>query len=440
MAEPTPEEIKALLSRLSPEQLNALMQRAGEAQKQQGPTNSIEEIAKKLLTEYAKNKGSSALSSEASSGMPALTAGSQAVANSLSPAASSSFQAMNDAGVLSDSGQAAGLAGSQAANGGASLYGKLTGPGNIGQYGGYAMNALNAYNALNNPNLNGTQKAQALQKQAGLAVANYYTGGLAQLGYEGLSRTGIGKKALAMGDKVDAAINPVTMLAGGFLDSDKWKTEGDRLRALQKGGMNIPTGALGPENLTHGRTDDQLQAIAQATGTPQDVKFAKSRDVNDLKGSGQSIVNYAAFGEHDPNWFNRPMAERIAYANKLLDQGAVNEHNGTIDVNWDQASPLPASAPGKPAGGPQTIGVPRGTGDALQNIAPSLANHPAWGDSGPSGHWVDAQGNPLTGDSMIDPGFTMGNKFIPNSNQWQPGMPTHGRTARAYTSVYTGRR
>jgi hypothetical protein len=125
------------------------------------------------------------------------------------------------------------------------------------------------------------------------------------------------------------------------LEGDKFKTEGNRLKGLSKNGTFIPQSLI-DNSPTKGRSRDELLAIAQNGGTPQDIKFATSRDVNDLKGSGQSIINYATFAEHDPNWFNRPIEERTAYANQLLDQGLVSEGKGSVDVDWNNAPPLPS--------------------------------------------------------------------------------------------------
>ena len=148
------------------------------------------------------------------------------------------------------------------------------------------------------------------------------------------------------------------MIAGGMLlgagagflgkigDKDMWKTEGDRLKKLSESGAFIPPDMLSSLP-TQGRSKEELQR----TDLPDDFvgfdqngvwannKFNQSRNEADLK--GPDIVNYSTFAEKDPNWYQRPLEERINYAQSVLDAGAVREHHGTVDVDFSKAPPMP---------------------------------------------------------------------------------------------------
>jgi hypothetical protein len=132
------------------------------------------------------------------------------------------------------------------------------------------------------------------------------------------------------------------LLGGGltsfFGDTDAWKGEGDKLSKLRDSGVFVPQG-MGAEQLTHGRTRDELIDIAKATGSPEDVRYAETGDINALKGHGQSLTGFSAFAEKDPNWFNRSMDERTKIANAVLDAGAASMHKGSLDVDWDKGGP-----------------------------------------------------------------------------------------------------
>jgi hypothetical protein len=87
-------------------------------------------------------------------------------------------------------------------------------------------------------------------------------------------------------------------------------------------------------------------------------KFAKSRNVADLR--GEDIVNYSAFAEHDPQWFSKPLEERLKLANERLAAGAVKEHHGTIDVQFDKPS-QPEAKPAQPVPGAPSAPAQPGT-------------------------------------------------------------------------------
>lgn len=135
-----------------------------------------------------------------------------------------------------------------------------------------------------------------------------------------------------VGAGVGAVVGGTVGYFGNFGDFDRWKTEGDSLRKLKDDGVYVPENLLAAMP-TKGRTKEELVELAQATGG--NVKFAGSRDEKDL--SGADIVNYSAFAKNDPNWFTKPLDQRISLAQSLLDAGAVREHHGTIDIDWNKA-------------------------------------------------------------------------------------------------------
>ena len=70
---------------------------------------------------------------------------------------------------------------------------------------------------------------------------------------------------------------------------------------------------------------------------------------------GEDIVNYATFAENDPDWFKKPLEQRLAIANGALQAGAVKEHHGTVDVDWKKYQPQPLPGQPAPTGQPQML-------------------------------------------------------------------------------------
>lgn len=198
-------------------------------------------------------------------------------------------------------------------------------------YGGAALGAYNAFEGIKGKD----------PIQAGLGGAGVWAG---------LNMAGVGGLA-GLTNPIGwglVAAPTLLALANKMGDKDRWKEEGDRLNKLKEKGVYIPDGLINSLP-TKGRSKQELIALAEQTGDPAAIKFAQSRDVNDLKGAGQNIVGYSTFAEHDPEWFNRPLDQRIAYANQLLDAGVVDEARGQIKINWKNAPPSPWAAPAAPA-------------------------------------------------------------------------------------------
>jgi hypothetical protein len=153
----------------------------------------------------------------------------------------------------------------------------------------------------------------------------------------GLNATGLALGPVGWGLAV--GVPAIGALAGKLFDKDEWKTEGKRLAKLRDQGVFVPQG-MGAEQLSGGRSKEELIAIEKqniAAGKSGNVKFAESRNEKDL--TPMDIVGYATFAENDPQWFNRPVEERLQVAQRVLDQGLVRERKGTVDVNWSKFEP-----------------------------------------------------------------------------------------------------
>lgn len=140
------------------------------------------------------------------------------------------------------------------------------------------------------------------------------------------------------GAAIGGAIGLGAAGANEMFDTNKFKTEGNRFQKLRDQGINLP-GVQEAETLRQGRSKQQLIDIEKAKiaqGKYGNVKFAESRNEADLK--PEDIWGYAAFYEKYGNdWlgkFNEKKRREIAQ--KALDAGAVREHHGTIDIDWNK--------------------------------------------------------------------------------------------------------
>lgn len=131
-------------------------------------------------------------------------------------------------------------------------------------------------------------------------------------------------------------------------DKDMWKTEGNKLRKLSEQGVYVPDQFLN-NNLKQGRSKEELIAEAKATGG--NVQFAEDRKESSLR--PQDIIGYASFAQKDPQWFRKPLQQQLAIAQQALDAGAVREHHGTIDVDWNKMPEVNAGPPPANQGAPQ---------------------------------------------------------------------------------------
>lgn len=183
-------------------------------------------------------------------------------------------------------------------------------------------------------------KVLAIRNTIGLAVADFYTGGLASFAYNAIHKLwpGLGKTL----DKISVALDPVLKIVMGLFDTDRWKTEGNRLRDLLEKGIQIPEALQGALQLTRGRSKEELldPSVAldfqgyKADGTWVNNKFAMSRNESDLR--AEDIWGYAAFFEKFGNdWLGKFNADqRREIAELALKLGCVREHHGTMDITW----------------------------------------------------------------------------------------------------------
>lgn len=131
--------------------------------------------------------------------------------------------------------------------------------------------------------------------------------------------------------------------AGLFGHKPRTEEEDKRMRKLQEQGI-IPPDM--PVTFTDKGRDEQLKE-ALASGYPPDfagfaedgrwvnTKFLASGNESDLR--PEDIWGYAAFFEKYPDWLTgKSEEERRQIADMALQSGAVREHHGTIDIDWDK--------------------------------------------------------------------------------------------------------
>lgn len=126
-------------------------------------------------------------------------------------------------------------------------------------------------------------------------------------------------------------------MLGSLGDKNMFLTEGNRLQDLAKKGVGIPQQLAATLPQGKGRSTDELVAQSEAAkqqGLYSNTEFAKTRDISLLK--PEDIWGYSAFFEKYGNdWLNKFTPEqRWTIAQNALASGAVNEHHGTIDIDW----------------------------------------------------------------------------------------------------------
>lgn len=148
------------------------------------------------------------------------------------------------------------------------------------------------------------------------------------------------------GAGIGAGIGAITGYFGNFGDKDRWRTEGKRLDKLTSQGIRIPESMLGATRLTKGRSKSELiqenvtARLARGEISPEEAErrrlFETTRDEKYL--TPKDIIGNATFFERYGNdWLGKMSDEdRTRIAQKALDSGAVREHHGTIDVDWNK--------------------------------------------------------------------------------------------------------
>jgi hypothetical protein len=257
-------------------------------------------------------------------------------------------------------------AGAEAASGSAQSGTPTTATGP--NYAGYAAAAASLYNSANRFKNTSRDEQQAYEaSMAGpRAVAAFYTLGGSELA-EGFARKQWGG-TMKKFDKfmMNNPMSPVfvPMQASKLWTSDKWKTEGNRLKKLIEQGVEVPESYQAPMMLKQGRKKSELinpyMPKDFVGNTPQygwvNNKFAESRNESDLK--PEDVWGYANFFERYGNdWLGKfNEQQRRDIAQKALASGAVREHKGTIDVDWSRVKDVPEAVAiqPKPATPPTT--------------------------------------------------------------------------------------
>lgn len=285
------------------------------------------------------------------SGATTAQTGASAIANGGSAAASPGFASLGEmvgnglytpatTGIAqTEAANAAWNSGADAASGVSGSGGASTAGTNYAGILAAGLSAYNDYKKLTSDKLSDEQKAMEGSRAIPRAAAAYFTGGLSTLG-EGFARKQWGG-TLGKIDKLKSKTDPF-MLASRFWTSDKYKTEGNRLKKLTDQGIAVPENLQLPMMLKRGRKKSELvnpNYAADFVGQTKDGfvnnKFANSRNEADLK--GQDLTGYSAFFEKFGNdWmkkFNENQRNQIAQT--ALDNKAVRERHGTMDVTWN---------------------------------------------------------------------------------------------------------
>jgi len=207
-----------------------------------------------------------------------------------------------------------------------------------------AMSAINTTtqvaNILNS-DLGAKDKAQYVKETVGLAVADYYTFGLASQ-FHGFMEKNFPGVVNAF-RKFSKNFDPVIQIVGKLFGSkNRWQTEGKKIDKLIADGVRIPEELQGATKLTRGRSKEELidhSVPRDFVGFKEDGewvnnRFADSRKTEDL--TPRDIWGYAAFFEKFGNEWLEGLTEqqRFSIAEAALEAGAVSEGRGSVTINW----------------------------------------------------------------------------------------------------------
>lgn len=122
-----------------------------------------------------------------------------------------------------------------------------------------------------------------------------------------------------------------------FRRKPQTQQEEKRWQALSNAGFQLPAWVKEKKDIKdpHAGYDESLAAdhIGMTANGWNNNKFAQSRDVKDLR--PEDLLGYAAPVEKfGTSWTNADEATRKSILQQALDAGAVNEHHGTVDINW----------------------------------------------------------------------------------------------------------
>ena len=338
---------KVLIAMILQEQMRGSQGQA-QAQPQQSSRAKVIEGARKAKGMYDDAKtiyNAGAKIYDGIAGANTLTPASQAAWNQAGMEASQqSWNAGADA--ASGIGQGAGEAGGSSTSGPSSM---------DGSYAAAVFSALNSGRRFMGTSRD-EQKAYEASMAIPRAVAAYYTFGGSEA-LEGFARKQWGGTMKKL-DKFNQT-NPMSpvfipMQASRLWTSDKWKTEGNRIKKLMEQGVGVPEDLQFRAKQTRGIRKEELlnpNYASDFVGMTKDGwvnnKFNNSRNESDMR--YEDLMPYAAFGEKFGNdWYNKfNDAQRRAITQRAIDSGAVREHHGTVDVDWNKVgdvNPLIAQA------------------------------------------------------------------------------------------------
>lgn len=141
-----------------------------------------------------------------------------------------------------------------------------------------------------------------------------------------------------VGIGVGAALGGAYGTFASKFDKDSWDTERKRLEDLKDQGYAIPQN-LFDNSPSKGRSIQELINHDYANdfiGRGKNNEwvnntFAQSRNEADLR--PEDVVGYSAFIKNfGNNYLNAPLEKKLALAKYALENGLINEHQGTIDI------------------------------------------------------------------------------------------------------------
>lgn len=249
-----------------------------------------------------------------------------------------------------------------------------------GGYGTTLAAGLNAGAALKGKGTE-EEKTREATKQVGMAVANYYTAGLA-----GLADAYAQKQWGGTYRKLDNFMwnNPLGGMYGVTLatkpfDTDAWKKEGGRVKKLLDSGVDVPEMFRGRMYQQRGLDKKQLvdpNFASDFSGMTENGwvnnKFQNSRNESDM--TYYDLAPYAAWAEKRADWWKLSDAQRKAITDRAQAVGAVREHHGTLDVDWGKVGDvdqLIASVPNEQAQQRQ-VRIPRPKPGQVVRLSPGM--------------------------------------------------------------------
>jgi hypothetical protein len=209
-----------------------------------------------------------------------------------------------------------------------------------GSYAAAAMSLYDSTKKVLNKKASDEQQTYDAAMAVPRAVAAYYTFGLSSAA-EGFARKQWGGTMKKL-DKLNQKTMPI-MYASRLWTSDKWKTEGNRIKKLLDQGVAIPEELQYRMNQKRGIRKSELinknfadDFVGQTDQGWVNNKFNNSRNEADMR--YEDLMPYATFYEKFGNdWLGKfNEGQRRAITQKAIDSGAVREHHGTVDVDWNK--------------------------------------------------------------------------------------------------------